>query len=63
MARVLYEDMLDSTSGGQVAIEAKTSVDTGTSFATDEWNTTMEDFSDDFDDYQDLSFPSMDDDY
>ena len=30
---------------------------------SDDWDTLMEDFLDDFDDYNDLDFPDMDDDF
>lgn len=30
---------------------------------TDDWDTMMEDFIDDFDDYRDVNFPTTDDDY
>lgn len=61
MARVLYEDMMDSE--GRMSMGESIPKDVNSVAANDDWNTAMEDFSDDYDDYQDLNFPDMDDDF
>jgi len=61
MARVLYEDMMDSE--GQMSMGESIPKEVNSVAANDEWNTVMEDFVDDYDDYQDLNFPELDDDY
>lgn len=63
MARVLYEDMMDSEGRMSVGESTLKDVNSISVAANDEWNTVMEDFADDIDDYQDLNFPDMDDDY
>ena len=63
MGRVLYEDTLNTTSGEKSSRDDKTFHEPNSVHLADDWNTSVEDFIDDFDDYQDLNFPAMDDDY
>jgi len=63
MGRVLYESMLDSLSGGIVAKDDKTYSEPNSVRVTEDWNTSIEDYGEDYDDYQDLNFPTVDDDF
>ncbi|MCF6299293.1 MAG: hypothetical protein L3J01_05375 [Thiomicrorhabdus sp.] len=58
MGRVLVEDTLDSAPN-----VGKTYHEPNSVHLADDWNTSMEEFIDDFDDYQDLNLPGMDDEY
>ncbi len=63
MGQILYEGMLDSQPSEILAKDDKTYTEPNSVRITDDWNTSIEDFGDDYDDYQDLNFPSTDDDF
>jgi len=61
MGRVCYKDG-PQTEEEYKAAEDKTYNEPASVYITDDWDTAMEDFMDDFDDYQDINFPTSDDD-
>lgn len=64
MGRILYEDTLkNNVVVNMAAPDEKPYKEPNSVHIGDDWDTMMEDFIDDFDDYQDLNFPSVDDDY
>ena len=64
MGRVLYEDTLKNDVPVNIsAADDKPYNEPNSVHIGDDWDTMMEDFIDDFDDYQDVSFPNVDDDY
>lgn len=63
MGRILYEDTLKNTPDEMLAADDRPYIEPNSVHITDDWDTMIEDFIDDFDDYQDVNFPSADDDY
>jgi len=63
MGRILYEDTLKNTPDEMLSMDDKPYREPNSVHITDDWDTMMEDFLDDFDDYQDVNFPTTDDDY
>ena len=64
MGRVLYEDTLKNNMVINMSpSDDKPYKEPNSVHIGDDWDTMMEDFIDDFDDYQDVNFPNMDDDY
>lgn len=64
MGRILYEDTLNNNSDNSInAMDDKPYNEPNSVHIGDDWDTMIEDFIDDFDDYQDVNFPSIDDDY
>ena len=61
MGRVYYKDSDDVSPQTQVSNESSYN-EPASVYITEDWDTLMEDFLDDFDDYQDVNFPSTDDD-
>jgi len=62
MGRVYYKDGPGDISNERLAAEDTQYKEPSSLHITEEWDTIMEDFLDDFDDYQDVNFPSSDDD-
>jgi len=63
MGQVLYEDTLAKNAKSMLAMDDKPYSEPKSVQIADEWDTQIEDFVDDFDDYQDVNFPNTDDDY
>ena len=68
MGQLYYKDTASAGASEGVREEAvsmddKTYREPSSVHISDEWDTIMEDFLDDFDDYQDMNLPSNDDDY
>ncbi|HFE39158.1 MAG TPA: hypothetical protein ENK06_12190 [Gammaproteobacteria bacterium] len=63
MGRVLYEDTFEPASDDLSSFDDKMYREPNSVHLAEDWNTSMEDFIDDFDDYQDLNFPNLDDEY
>ena len=61
MARVYYKDS-EHDSVKMKASEDSTYNEPASVYITEDWDKLMEDFLDDFDDYQDVNFPYIDDD-
>jgi len=49
--------------GDILSMDDKTYREPNSVHITDDWDTLMEDFLDDFDDYNDIDFPSTDEDF
>ena len=56
MGKVYYKDGQNEVK----AADENTYTEPASVYITEDWDTLMEDFLDDFDDYQDVSFPSDD---
>jgi len=64
MGQLYYKDTAPGTSYEEaVSMDDKLYREPSSVHISDEWDTVMEDFLDDFDDYQDMSFPINDEDY
>jgi len=62
MDRVYYSDGPEDVPNKHIAVDDTQYNEPASLHITEEWDTIMEDFLDDFDDYQDVNFPSSDDD-
>jgi len=62
MGRVFYEGDSSKKIDELSAMDDKPYTEPNSLHITDDWDTMMEDYLDDFDDYQDISFPTPDDD-
>lgn len=64
MGQLYYKDFAsESVRKEAMSVDDKTYREPNSVHITDEWDTIMEDFLDDFDEYQDVNAPSNDDDY
>ncbi|MDX1811467.1 MAG: hypothetical protein R3240_05940 [Gammaproteobacteria bacterium] len=62
MARLNYEES-PRGDAEYLSMDDKTYREPNSVHISDEWDTLMEDFLDDFDDYTDVDFPSPDDEF
>jgi len=63
MGQLYYKDAADSGREEAISMDDKTYREPNSVHISDDWDTIMEDFLDDFDDYQDLNMPTNDEDY
>jgi len=64
MGQLYYKDTtLESSREEAVSMDDKTYREPNSVHISEEWDTIMEDFLDDFDDYQDVGLPTNDEDY
>ena len=62
MGRLFYEDASHENQNEQFSMDEKPYHEPNSVHISEDWDTIMEDFLDDFDDYQDVNFPRIDDD-
>ncbi len=61
MGQLYYKDAGHGGREEAISMDDKSYREPNSVYISEEWDTMMEDFLDDFDDYQDLGFPSSDD--
>ncbi len=63
MGQLYYKDASENGKEEAFSLDDKVYNEPNSVHISDDWDTIMEDFLDDFDDYQDFSMPNNDDDY
>jgi len=62
MGRIYYQESTNESRDEYKSMDDKSYHEPNSVHIADDWDTMMEDFLDDFDDYQDINFPSGEDD-
>jgi len=63
MGQLYYKEAAEGGHEEAISMDDKMYREPNSVHISDDWDTIMEDFLDDFDDYQDINLPTNDDDY